>query len=179
MSNSNLPPLGSDHVFSVSSSALIDAPLEKVWAIMLDFPNYTKWNSFVRKMTMVSPSKVPLPDQTPVVGEHITINVNMPPTMDEPGLFGTNTAFCVITHIDGENYRVSWKTAGVPYFLLHTERWQALSIDEATGKTKYETVEAFGGILAYITSFFFGDKLRVSFKAAADTLKAHAEQPGQ
>jgi hypothetical protein len=130
-------------------------------------------------MTVVSPSKVPLPDQTPVVGEHIAINVNMPPTMGEPGFFGSNSAFCVITHIDNENYRVAWKTAGTPYFLLHTERWQALSVDEATGKTKYETVEVFGGILAYITSYFFGDKLRVAFRAAADTLKARAEQPEQ
>lgn len=128
-------------------------------------------------MTLVSPSKTPLADQTPEVGKHIVMQVHMPPTMDEPiGMFGANSAFCVITNIDSENHRAAWKTTGVPYFLLYTERWQALSVDEATGKTKYETIEVFGGVLAYVTSYFFGDKLRVSFQAFADTLKARAEQ---
>lgn len=43
MPESHLPPLGSDYVFSVSSSALIDAPRDKVWSIMMDFPSYTNW----------------------------------------------------------------------------------------------------------------------------------------
>lgn len=126
---------------------------------------------------MVTPSKAQLADQTPVVGEHIALVLHIPPTMGKPiGLFGSMSALGIITHIDSENHRVAWKMAGVPSFLLRTERWQALSVDEATGKTKYETVEVFGGILAYITSYFLGDKVRAGFRAAADTLKAWAEK---
>lgn len=46
MTSSHLPPLSSAGVFSVSSSSLIDAPLEKVWSIMLDFSSYKKWQEF-------------------------------------------------------------------------------------------------------------------------------------
>ena len=44
--NSHLPPLSSRGVFSVAASSSIDAPLEKVWSIMLDFPSYKKWQEF-------------------------------------------------------------------------------------------------------------------------------------
>ena len=128
-------------------------------------------------MALVTPAKTPLADQTAVVGAHILMRVHMPPTMGEPvGMFGANSAFCEITHIDADAHRAAWKTAGSPAWLLRTERWQALSVDEATGKTRYETVEVFGGVLAYITSYFFGDKLREAFRAFADTLKARAER---
>lgn len=43
---SALPPLRSSGVFSVSASISIDAPLEKVWTILLDFPSYKKWQEF-------------------------------------------------------------------------------------------------------------------------------------
>ncbi|KAF5314328.1 hypothetical protein D9619_011772 [Psilocybe cf. subviscida] len=176
MPSSNLPPLGSDYVFSVSSSALIDAPRDKIWSIMLDFPSYTNWNTFVRKMTVTSASKEPLADQTPAEGKHIHMNVHMPPTMGEPGCFGAQKAFVIISSVEPDNYRVAWKTAGMPSFLLHTERWQALSMDDVSGKTKYETIEVFGGVLAYLVKLFVGEKLKVAFRAAADSLKTKAEQ---
>ena len=43
---SSLPPLSSNGVFSVSASCTVDAPLEKVWSILLDFPSYKKWQEF-------------------------------------------------------------------------------------------------------------------------------------
>lgn len=45
MSNSHLPPLSSDGVFSVSASSRINAPPEKVWAILLDFASYNEWQA--------------------------------------------------------------------------------------------------------------------------------------
>jgi len=162
-------------VFSVSSSCLIDAPIERVWSIMLDFPSYNKWNSFVRVQTLVNSSKEPLSDQTPREGALIKMSVHIPPTMEKPGLFGKNSAFVKITTIDHVNHRAAWCTEGLPKFLLRTERWQALGVDVATGTTKYETIEVFGGILAYFIKFFIAKNLALSFKAAADTLKKYAE----
>jgi len=43
MSEFQLPPLSDDHVFSVSGTSLIDAPREKVWKVLLDFPTYGQW----------------------------------------------------------------------------------------------------------------------------------------
>jgi len=120
-------------------------------------------------------SKEILADQTPCEGSFLQIKVNLPPTMEEPGLFGKSSAFVKVTTIDHANHRAAWSAEGLPKFLLHTERWQALSVDEATGRTKYETIEVFSGILAYFVKFFVGKKLAVAFQAGADCLKKFAE----
>lgn len=122
-------------------------------------------------------SKEPLLDQTPREGDFIQMSVNIPPTMQEPGLFGKNSAFVKITTVDHANHRAAWCTEGIPRFLLRTERWQALSVDEASGRTKYETIEVFAGLLAYFVKFFVGKNLALGFKAAADCLKKRAEEP--
>ena len=101
--------------------------------------------------------------------------MHMLSTTGEPmGLFGTISAFCEIMHIDADVHHAAWKTAGSQAWLLRTERWLSLSVGKAMGKTHYETVEVFGGILARITSYFFGVKLGEAFRAFVDTLKARA-----
>jgi len=174
----HLPPLLSDHIFSVSSSILIDAPRDKVWSIILDFPSYKDWNTFARSMTVTNRAMLPLPDQTPEEGKHIQIVANMALGLEEPRYFDRGNAFVVISTLDSENYRVAWKTDMLPSFLLISERWQILTVDEVTGQTKYETFEVFDGVLAYLVKFFVGAKLAAGFKAAADSLKKRAEETG-
>jgi hypothetical protein len=176
MTSSHLPPLRSSGVFSVSASSLIDAPVERAWSILLDFPSYKKWNPFVRKQTVMNSSKETLADQTAREGSFLQIEVNLPPTMEEPGLFGKGSTFARITTIDHINHRAAWSAEGYWKFLLHTERWQALSVDQATGKTRYETIEVFGGFLAYFVKFFVGKNLALGFEATADSLKKSAEE---
>ena len=120
-------------------------------------------------------SKETLVDQTPFEGTFLQINVNLPPTMEEPGFFGKSSAFVKVTTIDHTNHRAAWSSEGLPKFLLYTDRWQALSVDEATGRTKYETIEVFGGLLAYFVKFFVGKNLALAFQASADCLKKCAE----
>lgn len=96
--------------------------------------------------------------------------------MEEPGWFGKSSVFGKVTTIDHVNHRAAWSAQGLPKFLLHTERWQALSVDEATGRTKYETIEVFGGFLAYFVKFFVGKNLALGFQAGADCLKKCAEE---
>ncbi|KIM41741.1 hypothetical protein M413DRAFT_18729 [Hebeloma cylindrosporum] len=169
--SSRLPPLAAEHIFSVSSSSLIDASRERVWSIMVDFESYKE-----RSMTLVTPSNQPLEDQTPSVGKHISIAVNIPPKLGEPGWFGSGSAFVRIEVFDSQNFRAVWTTAGFPHWLLHSERWQTLTVDETNGKTRYETIEVFDGVVAYAIKFFVGGMLRLGFKAAAESLKARAEQ---
>ncbi|KAF9526005.1 hypothetical protein CPB83DRAFT_858490 [Crepidotus variabilis] len=178
MAHAHLPPAGSDYVFSVTGSSLIDAPREKVWSILMDLPTYSEWNTFVYLITLTDASKTPLADQTPAVGKHLYTEVHMArPKVGKPtGIFTTGSAFVTIDSLDHANFQVSWSTADMPYFLLHTTRWQSLSVDENTGQTKYTTTECFGGFLAYLVQFFVGSKLRVGFQAAATSLKARAEQ---
>ena len=120
-------------------------------------------------------SKDALADQTPREGSYLRIEVNLPPTMEEPGFFRKGFAFVKITALDHISHRAAWSSEGWK-FLLHTERWQALSVDEATGRTKYETIEVFGGLLAYFIKFFVGKNLILGFRAAADCLKKCAEE---
>ncbi|KAG5637081.1 hypothetical protein H0H81_005813 [Sphagnurus paluster] len=174
-SSSNLPPLTENGVFSVSSSIMIDAPIEKVWQIMLDFPSYKEWNPFVRGQTIVDRGGNALSDQTPKAGQYLLIApVHLPPTMGEPGWFQKQSAFEMITTVDHENHRVAWINIALPSFLLSAHRWQALSVVD--GKTKYETIEVFGGIFGYLVKFFMYDKLVLGFNAQAEGLKKQAEK---
>ena len=40
---SGLPPKADEAVFAVNASVVIDAPIDKVWGILLDFPSYPEW----------------------------------------------------------------------------------------------------------------------------------------
>ena len=101
----------------------------------------------------------------------------MPPKIGEPSSwFSSGSSLLVIDSLDHDNYHVSWSSIIVTPFLLHTKRWQGLTVDKTTGKTKYYTIEAFGGLLAYLIWFLLGSKLRVGFHAAAESLKIHAEE---
>jgi uncharacterized protein YndB with AHSA1/START domain len=42
LSSSNLPP-ADPGVFFATASAIIDAPIDDVWAMLLDFPRYPDW----------------------------------------------------------------------------------------------------------------------------------------
>ncbi|KAG6836981.1 hypothetical protein H0H93_016934 [Arthromyces matolae] len=173
---SSVPPQAETGVFSVSSSILIDAPPEKVWSIILDFPSYEEWNPFVRGQTITDKSGNPLPDQTPAEGKYLLIApVHLPPTMGEPGWFQKQSAWEIITTVDHENHRVAWRNIALPTYLLWAERWQAVTVVD--GKTKYESTEVFGGIVAYLVKFFMREKLVLGFNAQAEGLKKQAEKP--
>ncbi|KAJ6463425.1 hypothetical protein C8R45DRAFT_911602 [Mycena sanguinolenta] len=182
------PPLSSSGVFTVADSILIDAPREKVWEILLDFKGYKEWPLphrpahatyallYSRGQTLVSPSGAALTDQTPTADTLMRISpVHLPPTMGEPGLGGSSTTLVRITTVDNENFRAAWVTAMpyMPRWALFAERWQMLTVVD--GKTKYESVEVFSGILAYVVRFFVGANLVLGVRAMAEGLKRRAE----
>lgn len=123
-------------------------------------------------------TRLPFTDQTPELGKHIEILANMAPkdVPEDPSYWDKGNAYAVISTLEPEIYRVAWTAAMYPHFILNTVRTQALSIDEATGKTKYENREVFGGLLAYIVKFVAGAKLVKGFAGAAESLKKHAEK---
>ncbi|KDR78380.1 hypothetical protein GALMADRAFT_245540, partial [Galerina marginata CBS 339.88] len=102
--------------------------------------------------------------------------MNMAPSLGEIRYMDRGNAFAVISAFDPENYRVAWKADMLPGFLLKSERWQMLTIDEATGQTKYENFEVFGGVLAYLVRYLAEAKIKAGFKAATDSLKKRAEE---
>jgi hypothetical protein len=101
--------------------------------------------------------------------------VHLPPTMGKPRFMESHSTTVLITAIDQENYRAAWVTAGsLPKWALFAERWQMLTVEEG-GRTKYESIEVFSGILAYVVKFFTGKNLDLGVTAMAEGLKSRAE----
>lgn len=133
-------------------------------------------DSYRRGQTITDKRGTPLADQTPEEGHYSRIApVHLPPTMSDPGFFGKSSAFVRITNLDHENHRVAWDVASFPGFLLRSQRWQVLSIDPS-GKTKYESQEVFGGVVAWLVYFFVYSSLVLGFNAQAEGLKNRAER---
>ncbi|KAJ7146088.1 hypothetical protein C8R44DRAFT_7250 [Mycena epipterygia] len=175
MSGSGVPPLSSAGVFTVAHSILIDAPPEKVWQILLEFGSYKEWNPFVRGQTLISENGTALADQTPATGQMMSISpVHLPPTMGTPGFLGSLSITVQITTLDHENYRAGWISSnGLPSWALQGERWQMLTVKG--GKTKYESIEVFSGIIAYLFKFFTRKNMILGVRAMAEGLKSRAE----
>ena len=99
------------------------------------------------------------------------MQVHIPPTLDDS--VKTTSSFEIITAFDVGTRRMAWESK-LPEWLVHAERWQALSTTE-DGKTYYESREVFGGVGAYFIKTFLGTNLMKSFQAMADAIKARAE----
>ncbi|TFK71528.1 hypothetical protein BDN72DRAFT_957966 [Pluteus cervinus] len=185
-SSRKVPPLAESGVFALQASIDIDAPREKVWKVLMDWGGYEEWNPFVRNQQLTDQSRQPLPAQlqmTPNEGQHLLISpVHVPPTFSKPGLLQSQSAFEIITVLDHENYRCAWENVEFPRWLMNAERWQMLTevevdVDGARKKvTRYETIEVFGGILAYFIVWFVGANLRKGFTAMAEGLKKRSEE---
>ncbi|CAL1698177.1 unnamed protein product [Somion occarium] len=167
------PPRAEDGVFTMTASATIDAPVEKVWNVLLDFPSYPEWNPFVRSQVVVDAANKPLDDQTPKLGSTLILTVNIPPGKD--GESHPQKSHEIVTLVDHENHRVAWRYASLPNWLLNAERWQSISLSD-DGKAKYDTVEVFGGPVAYLVKWITGKDLKKSFDAFADALKKRSEE---
>ncbi|KAG7447400.1 uncharacterized protein BT62DRAFT_948474 [Guyanagaster necrorhizus] len=169
-----LPPSSSDGVFAVSGSAIIDASIETVWNNLLDFKGYKEWNPFVRDQNITDSSGNILPDQTIAEGKFVHIYpVHLTPSLEDVPFYNRFSAFVVCTALDHENHRVAWKTT-LPRWLLDAERWQSCTVVPG-GKVKYESIEVFNGILAYLVRFFVGQKLINGVGAMARGLQAKSE----
>ncbi|KIL65397.1 hypothetical protein M378DRAFT_43210, partial [Amanita muscaria Koide BX008] len=167
-------------VFKLAASTLIDAPIEDVWKVLLDFPSYNEWNAFVRNQTITDSNKTPLADQqTALPGHYINIFVHLPPTLSSPSFpsfLHSSSAFGRITTVDHTSHRAAWVLVSpLPKFLLTSERWQTLTVEEETGKTRYETVEVFGGVFAYFVKWLLQGALQQGFEAMAEGLKKRSE----
>ncbi|KZT68055.1 hypothetical protein DAEQUDRAFT_728312 [Daedalea quercina L-15889] len=171
---SNLPEPKFAGVLTLSSSCVIDAPIEKVWGILCNFQSYSEWNEFVHAQVIVDgKTKKPLPDQTPREGTYLLMDVFIPPSADL-SRSPSSRPLEIITAVDPTNHRIAWQNC-MPAWLVSAERWQVLSVVE-DGKTLYETREVMGGIAAYIIKWFMYTNLMKGFQAVADGLKKRAEQ---
>lgn len=149
-----------------TASIDIDAPLDRVWAIMLDTARYGEWNPFVERAETAQPAAVGNPIVLHVVWangsrtrspERITALDG--PTTDASG---TTTA------------RMSYVYEGLParLGLVRGVRHQVLT-QRPGGPTSYETVEEFRGPLVRLAG---PGRVADGFRRHAEGLKCRAEE---
>ncbi|MCW2798042.1 SRPBCC domain-containing protein [Nocardioides sp.] len=147
-----------------SASIEIEAPLELVWAIMLDTEAYAEWNPFVERVESATP---------PAVGNPIVLHVRWANgrTTRSPerisGLEGPVTDGHVTTAT------LSYAYEGLPsrLGLVRGVRHQRLT-QRAGEPTSYDTVEEFSGPLVKLAG---PDRVAEGFARHAAGLKSRAE----
>jgi hypothetical protein len=140
--------------FSVQASSVINAPLERVWSVLIDLERYGEWNSFVPSMR-----------SSFEVGALLTMQVQMREKMRVKSVED-------ITAIEPQRL-LAWKTRA-PRWFLSGERFQLVTaIDAAT--TQYWTREAFIGLFSPVLKVSLGKDLQRNFDMMAQDLKVRAE----
>jgi hypothetical protein len=147
-----------------SASVEIDAPIERVWEVMLDTASYGEWNPFVERAECAVPPRVGEPivlhvrwanGRTTTSPERISL---IEPPHDEGGVRRATLAYVY---------------EGLPakLGLVRGTRYQRLAQDEG-GPTRYDTVEEFSGPLVKLAG---PGRVAEGFRRHAEALKHRCE----
>jgi hypothetical protein len=145
----------------------IDAPLDRVWAVMLDTASYAEWNPFVVAAECPDP---------PHVGDPILLHVRW---ADGKGTTSPERISVVDPPHDVDGVRratLAYVYEGLParLGLVRGIRYQRLSRTEGAGPTTYETVEEFSGPLVRLAGL---QRVEDGFRRHAEALKTRCEEP--
>lgn len=149
-----------------SASIDIDAPLDHVWAIMIDTERYGEWNPFVERAETAQPAAVGNPIVLHVVWANgsRTRSPERITALDGPATDATGTTTA----------RMSYVYEGLParLGLVRGVRHQVLT-QRPGGPTSYETVEEFRGPLVRLAG---PGRVADGFRRHAEGLKRRAEE---
>lgn len=139
----------------ISTSIIIDATPQKVWSILMDFPNYETWNPFITSIS-----------GTPEVGKKIEAH------MQPPGAKGMTFKPKVLVFEPGKEFR--WiGHLGIPGLFDGEHRFQL--IDNGDGTTTFIQSERFRGILIPLFRKMLEVNTKNGFVSMNEQLKAQAE----
>ncbi|MDX2089585.1 MAG: SRPBCC domain-containing protein [Kofleriaceae bacterium] len=134
----------------------IDAPLSRVWDVLVDIPRYAEWNPFTPRI-----------DTTLEVGSPVVLHVQMKPT-------GARIVQTEYVRVVEKEHELSWgMTMGAP-FVLRALRRQVLTPLSET-RTRYETSDAFHGLLVPVVMGLYRVHIQRGFDDVARALKARCE----
>jgi hypothetical protein len=146
-----------------AASVSIEAPIEQVWAVMLDTASYGEWNPFVERAECDSTA----------VGEPIVLHVRWANGR-------TTTSPERISIVDPPHDEGGVRRATLAYVyeglpaklgLVRGTRYQRLS-QEPAGPTRYDTVEEFSGPLVRLAG---PKRVEDGFRRHAEALKRRCE----
>ena len=136
-----------------ATTATIQAPAEKIWALLTDGPNWPSWNTTVERVEgKIAP------------GEKISVFAKIAP----------GRAFPVVVTQFTPSEKMVW-TAALPLGLFKGERTYLLAA-QANGSVIFSMREEFTGPLLPVFGRTIPD-LQPVFEEFAASLKARAEQP--
>ena len=147
-----------------SARVEIDAPLDRVWSVMLDTASYGEWNPFVERAECASP---------PAVGDPITLHVRWANGR-------TTTSPERISVVDPPHDVDGVRRASLAYVyeglparlgLVRGTRYQRLS-QSGGDPTTYETVEEFSGPLVALAG---PRRVEDGFRRHAEALRTRCE----
>lgn len=133
----------------------LNAPLEKVWSVLTDLENYSKWNPFTTRV-----------ETTFVVGEpailHVTMNERQRRIQRE-----------VMTVFEPQ-HAFAWASIMGSPLILKANRWQIVEpLDEHC--THYQTYETFDGLLVPLIMALYRKDIQRGFEAVGQALKQYVE----
>jgi hypothetical protein len=149
-------------MITIAASCEIEAPIARVYEVMMDFARYAEWNSFVRGVAGEAR-----------VGEVLTLDVVFYDGSKHP----TRGRVAVITAPgetgQGDVAELTYCYAGplAPFRLVRGTRRQVLTRLDA-GRTRYEGTERFTGLL---TAFLPRVAIQRGFDDVARELKRRVE----
>jgi hypothetical protein len=134
----------------------IDAPIDLVWAVLMDVDRYPEWNPFTVSVKT-----------TFALGSAVDMQVALRP--------GKKTRHQVeyITGFWPDRYRFSWGVNVGPGWFINADRWQQLT--EVGGRVRYETSDEFTGVGVGFMLALMERKVHRGFDDIARALKARAE----
>lgn len=139
-----------------SEKIRINAPIEKVWAILLDLPRYPEWNPFTYRV-----------DSTLAIGAPVDLYVRMRKRGERVQREYVRTVQAPTT--------LSWGMTMGHAVVLTALREQKLERIDAQS-CSYQSMDAFRGALTPLVTYLFGEDIEEGFNAVARALKAHAEK---
>lgn len=141
----------------IESTADIDAPPERVWAILVDLASYGAWNPFTPRI-----------DASLRVGEPVVLHVAMKP--GKKLLVQRETC----TANDPAARELGWGMTMGAAFVLRANRIQRLT-PLPSGGTRYWTGDAFSGLLVPLVMSLYRADIQRGFDGVARSLKERAE----
>lgn len=139
----------------VEASVEIDAPRATVWAALVDFEAYPRWNPF-----------------TPRVSTDLEVGSPVHLGVDMPGRAYSDRVEWVNLVEPGRT--ICWGMMIGHPALLVANRWQELE-ELGPARTRYATVDRFSGLLVPMMMALYGEPMRRGFESVGAGLKRWVE----
>ena len=140
----------------IESKIIINAPIQKVWAVLADFDNYHQWNPFTPRIDIKN-------ELGSTVGLHVRLNPKSKKTSLQKET--------LLTWDEGQ--LLEWGIQNTWY--VKTVRIQRLT---ALGEqqTEYSTSDAFEGPLTGLIMLLYRKNIQIGFDDVCSGLKKQVEQ---